>query len=165
MTMTRQVTPTTKSPHFATLLVMALAPAEIGARIKQRREELGLTHQQLADAMDVELRTVQRWQEGVSPKTGKSSLPRLATLMKLADVMDVEQAYFVEQTVDSSAVAEAPWVLDLRARLEALSMDVAETRQLVSEALGLQEREHELEAELQPAQEDLPKKPTAMQGG
>lgn len=41
MTMTSQVVPTTKPTHFATLLVMALAPEEIGGRIKQLREELG----------------------------------------------------------------------------------------------------------------------------
>jgi transcriptional regulator with XRE-family HTH domain len=89
MTKIRQVTPTTESPQFATLLVMALAPEEVGARIRQRREALGWTHQRLADEMDVALRTAQRWQEG--------DLPRLGTLMALADVMSVERSYFVEE--------------------------------------------------------------------
>lgn len=67
---------------------MALAPDEIGHRILERRRELGWTHQKLADEMDVELRTAQRWQKG--------TLPRLATLMRLADVMGVERSYFIE---------------------------------------------------------------------
>jgi transcriptional regulator with XRE-family HTH domain len=96
MTKPRQDTPTTKSPHFATLLVMALDPREIGERIRQRREELGWTHQRLADEMDVELRTAQRWQEGADAK-GKSLLPRLGTLMELAEKMGVERSYFVER--------------------------------------------------------------------
>lgn len=118
MTMTRQVTPTTKPPHFATLLVMALDPKEIGERIRKRRKELGWTHQELADAMNVELRTAQRWQEGVD-REGKSQLPRLGTLMELAEKMGVDRSYFVE--------GEAPVTeQDLAARLEALEERVAQ---------------------------------------
>jgi len=94
--MTTHTAPTTKTPHFATLLVMALAPQEVGSRIEQRRKELGWTHDRLAEEMGVRSRTAQRWQKGVNPRTGKSWLPRLATLMRLADVMGVESAYFVE---------------------------------------------------------------------
>jgi len=103
MTVTSQVEPTTKSPHFATLLVMAIAPEEIGGRIASRRKELGWTHQRLADEMHVGLRTAQRWQKGVDPATGKSWLPRLATLMDLADVMDVARSYFVEAEEERQA--------------------------------------------------------------
>jgi transcriptional regulator with XRE-family HTH domain len=112
MTMTSQVTPTTKSPHFATLLVMALAPGEIGARIAVRRKELGWTHQKLADEMDVELRTVQRWQKGV--------LPRLGKLMELADVMGVERSYFVEEAPPQESPQE------LASRLESLESKVTD---------------------------------------
>jgi transcriptional regulator with XRE-family HTH domain len=85
---------------------MALAPEEVGARISERRRELGWTHERLAHEMHVGLRTVQRWQKGVDPKTGKSWLPRLATLMELADVMDVERSYFTEkpERVDQAQV-------------------------------------------------------------
>lgn len=76
---------------------MALAPEEIGERITERRNELGWTHEKLAHEMGVGLRTVQRWQKGRDPKTGKSWLPRLATLMDLADVMRVERSYFTEK--------------------------------------------------------------------
>ena len=97
MTLTSQAEPTTKPPHFATLLVMALAPEQIGARIAKRRKELGWTHEELARRMDVGLRTVQRWQKGRDPKTGESWLPRLGTLMQMADLMGVDRSYFVEE--------------------------------------------------------------------
>jgi len=42
--------------------------------------------------MGVALRTAQRWQEG--------ELPRLGTLMELADKMAVERSYFVEDSGD-----------------------------------------------------------------
>lgn len=119
MTMTCQDPPTTKSPHFATLLVMALAPQEVGARIAKRRRELGWTHQRLADEMDVELRTAQRWQKGVSAE-GKSTLPRLANLMELADKMGVERSYFIETEEESASEKE------IGDRLEELEAQVAQ---------------------------------------
>ena len=117
--MRRQGVPKTKSPEFATLLVMALAPEEVGARIAMRRRKLGWTHERLARKMSVGLRTVQRWQKGRDPKTGKSWLPRLATLMRLADVMGVERSYFIE---DDSTLEEERKIAD---RLEALEEKVA----------------------------------------
>lgn len=119
MTQTSQAAPTTKPPHFATLLVMALAPEDIGARITQRRKELGWTHEELARRMNVGLRTAQRWQKGRDPKTGKSWLPRLATLMDLADIMDVDRSYFVE---DADPRDEAR---RLEGRLESLEEQVS----------------------------------------
>lgn len=102
---------------------MALAPDEIGSRIAERRRELGWTHQKLADEMDVELRTVQRWQKG--------SLPRLGTLMRLADVMGVEHSYFVEGAVEGQSKEE---ILDRLATLEA---EVREMADLTAEAVRL----------------------------
>lgn len=59
--------------------------------------------------MNVGERTVQRWQKGVDPASGKSWLPRLATLMELADVMGVERSYFTEkpERVDQAEVQAA----------------------------------------------------------
>src|ERR1043166_2171145 len=101
MTLKSQAVPTTRPPHFATLLVMALAPEEVGRRIEEARKAKGLTHQDLADLIGTELerrvnlRTVQRWQKGRDPKTGKSWLPRLETLMTIADVLKVPRSHFV----------------------------------------------------------------------
>lgn len=108
---------------------MALAPDEIGRRIAQRRTELRWTHERLAQEMDVGLRTAQRWQKGVDPKTGKSWLPRLTTLMRLADVMGVEQSYFVEAEEER----EADQVLAVR--LGALEAKVADGFEAVEAAI------------------------------
>lgn len=135
MTMTRQVTPTTESPHFATLLVMALDPKEIGERIAARRKELGWTHQRLADEMDVELRTVQRWQEGVDVR-GKSLLPRLGTLMELAAKMEVEQSYFVEsQEPAPESAVQAALLRDVAAGIAALEQSQEDAHSKLDEVL------------------------------
>jgi transcriptional regulator with XRE-family HTH domain len=107
MPKTSQAAPTTKRPHFATLLVMALAPKEVGSRIRQARKAKGWTHEQLARGMGVGLRTVQRWQDG--------EMPRLGTLMRLADVLEVPQSYFVESEDEQATLA------DLSLRVEALA--------------------------------------------
>lgn len=107
MAVRSQGRPTTKSAHFATLLVMALAPDEVGQRIEAARKRRGWTHDQFRDAIretvtgkeNVNLRTVQRWQKGVNPKDGTSWLPRLGTLMELADLLGVSRSYFVEDEV------------------------------------------------------------------
>jgi len=81
---------------------MALAPEEVGARIRQARLAKGWTHEEFARQAGVGLRTVQRWQKGRSPK-GESWLPRLTRsrdgkpgLMELADLFEVPRGYFVE---------------------------------------------------------------------
>lgn len=136
MTGRSQYQPTTESPHFATLLVMALAPEEVGARITAARNKLGWTHEKLALEAGVGLRTVQRWQKGRNPKDGKSWLPRLSTLMELADLMGVSRSYFIEDEVPAPV---AEWLPPLRAELEA---EVQRFRRLVDD----------FEAELKPAQ-------------
>lgn len=123
MTLTRQVAPKTKRPHFATLLVMALAPQEVGARIRKARIDKGWTHDELARAMGVNSRTVQRWQKGVD-RHGRSMLPRLRTLQRLADVLEVPSTFFVES---EDGVRE-----DRLARVEE---QVGEVRDLVQEML------------------------------
>jgi len=106
---------------------MALDPAEVGARITHARKKKGWTHAELADQMSdklghrVNLRTVQRWQKGVNPKDGKSWLPRLGTLMILAEVLEVPNSYFVESVQDEEA------------RLDRLELAVEETLAVVRE--------------------------------
>lgn len=125
---------------------MALAPEEVGQRIRQRRIELGWTHRRLADEMGTGERTVQRWQVGRDPKSGKSWLPRLGTLMDLADRMGVERSYFVEEAkpVDEvSLMAERVGELGVRigamedqlAQLVGLREQIAEVRQVLDELL------------------------------
>ena len=85
---------------------MALAPEEVGQRIEAARKAAGYAgHQDFADAVSerlerrVNLRSVQRGQKGRDPKTGKSWLPRLSTLMEIADLLGVSRSYFVADEV------------------------------------------------------------------
>ena len=93
---------------------MRLTPDEVGERIRAARLARGWTHEELARRMDANWRTVQRWQKG--------KLPRLQTLLRLADVLGVPHAYFVEAEDSVTTVAELrERVDDLAARVEALT--------------------------------------------
>lgn len=59
--------------------------------------------------MGANWRTVQRWQKG--------KLPRLPTLLRLADVLGVPHAYFVD-------VEDSPAMLDVLARVDELAARV-----------------------------------------
>lgn len=122
---------------------MALAPEEVGRRIETARRKAGYaSHQDFADAVGerlghrVNLRTVQRWQKGRNPANGKSWLPRLPTLMELADMLEVPRSYFVEDDVGDDAGPD--WLTPLRQQLEA-------------EVERLRDLNDALEAELKPA--------------
>ncbi|MCR4341887.1 MAG: hypothetical protein NUW01_18580 [Gemmatimonadaceae bacterium] len=108
---------------------MALAPEEVGKRIEEARKAAGYAgHQDFADAVSerlerrVNLRTVQRWQKGRDPKTGKSWLPRLGTLMEIADLLGVSRSYFVEDEAEQPPDSE----------LHSLREEVAEVKGMLS---------------------------------
>ena len=86
---------------------MPLAPEALGERIREARLAHGWTHEELARRMNVNWRTVQRWQKGTPP--------RLQTLLRLADVLGVPQGYFVE--VDDSLAT----IDELAARVDSLA--------------------------------------------
>ncbi len=89
---------------------MRLTPEEVGKRIREARLARGWTHEELARRMDANWRTVQRWQKG--------QLPRLQTLLQLADVLGVPQGYFVEPEDSLETIN------DLRARVDELAVRV-----------------------------------------
>ena len=89
---------------------MPLTPESVGERIREARLAHGWTHEELARRMNVNWRTVQRWQKGKPP--------RLQTLLRLADVLGVPQGYFVE--VDDSVAT----LHELRERLDELGARV-----------------------------------------
>jgi transcriptional regulator with XRE-family HTH domain len=93
---------------------VALTPESVGQRIREARLAHGWTHEELARRMNVNWRTVQRWQ------TGKP--PRLQTLIRLADVLGVPQGYFVEVEDSVATLNELRERLDeLAARVDALA--------------------------------------------
>lgn len=55
------------------------------ARVAARRQELGLTNEQLAQLVGATLRTVQRWQDG-------SNAPSGLQLLRLAKVLEINPA-------------------------------------------------------------------------
>lgn len=61
----------------------------IGARIKQRRRELGLSQEKLAEALDVSYQQVQRYENG-------TNLLNTNKLQLIADFLDVPVGYFFE---------------------------------------------------------------------
>jgi transcriptional regulator with XRE-family HTH domain len=101
-----------------------LTPEIVGERIREARLERGWTHEELARRMDANWRTVQRWQKG--------NLPRLATLLRLADVLGVPESYFVDTDGSFSTFN------DLREQLEELSARVDELARVVASLEGAQ---------------------------
>lgn len=98
---------------------ISLTSEEVGRRIREARLAKGWTHEELARRMDVNWRTVQRWQKG--------SLPRVATLIRLADVLGVPQAYLVESD-DEHGMIE-----NLRKKVDELAEQVDGLTRLLAE--------------------------------
>jgi transcriptional regulator with XRE-family HTH domain len=93
---------------------MRLTPEAVGERIRAARLARGWTHEELARHMNVNWRTVQRWQKGAPP--------RLQTLLRLADVLGVPQGYFVEVEDSLTTLDELRERMDdLAARVESLA--------------------------------------------
>ena len=101
---------------------MRLTPEQVGERIRAARQAKRWTHEELARQMGVNWRTVQRWQKG--------QLPRMNTLLRLAEVLDVSHGYFVEPE-DSLAT-----VTDLRERVDKLARRVEDLTQDLARALA-----------------------------
>jgi transcriptional regulator with XRE-family HTH domain len=106
---------------------MPLDAAEVGRRIRDARLALGWTHEELARRMGVNWRSVQRWQKG--------QLPRLDTLIRLAETLGLPQSYLVEST-DTRATLN-----DLKTHLDALSERVEALAQVVDELAVAQDGE------------------------
>lgn len=69
---------------------------EIGERIKQARQNAGLTQSQLADALYVTRLSVVKWEKG--------ELPKLENLIELTRVLDVDLDYLIGR-IDSTSHA------------------------------------------------------------
>jgi len=101
---------------------MRLTPEQVGERIRAARRAKRWTHEELARQMGVNWRTVQRWQKG--------QLPRMNTLLRLAEVLGVPNGYFVEPE-DSLAT-----MTDLRERVDELTGRVNDLAQDLARALA-----------------------------
>jgi transcriptional regulator with XRE-family HTH domain len=97
-------------------------PEQVGERIRAARRAKRWTHEELARHMGVNWRTVQRWQKG--------QLPRMSTLLRLAEVLEVPHGYFVES---EDALAT---VTDLRERVDELTGRVDDLARDLARALA-----------------------------
>lgn len=120
--MTSQVAPrrlpTTSRADTLRFAAMAAAHVErIGRRIRERREELGLSQLDVARELSgkVDANQVSRWERG-------QHRPREDTLEDLSEVLGVEVAYFMSDAPTSSSGTpsiEEALPLDRLARIEA----------------------------------------------
>ena len=98
---------------------MPLDAAEVGRRIREARLAHGWTHEELARRMSVNWRSVQRWQSG--------QLPRLETLVRLAETLGLPHGYLVESTDATATLSELRTHVEaLSERVEALALAVDE---------------------------------------
>lgn len=91
---------------------MAVHPVDehIGARIWERRKQIGLSQHDLGDAIGVTFQQVQKYEKGTN-RVGGSRLHRIGR------VLGVEVGYFFEGLVDSDTTSSMPPVLpELTAR-------------------------------------------------
>ena len=93
---------------------MRLTADEVGHRVREARLANGWTHEELARRMGVNWRTVQRWQSG--------QLPKMQTLLRLAEVLNVPAGYLIEPDATSDELAELRGQIEeLTERLDALA--------------------------------------------
>jgi len=95
-----------------------LTPEDVGLRIREARVARGWTHEELARRLGVNWRTVQRWQKG--------QLPRMSTLLRVADVLGVPHGHLVEPESSLEGLQ------DLRRRVDELTDRVEALTRLVS---------------------------------
>ncbi len=67
---------------------------EVGARLKQRRLELGLTQQQLANAIGVKFQQIQKYERG-------SNRVSSSNLFALANILQADLSYFFSPSSDN----------------------------------------------------------------
>jgi transcriptional regulator with XRE-family HTH domain len=98
------------------LLASVFEPGAIGGRIKQAREEAGLTQEDLADAIDVTTRTVQNYESG-DTKPYKKIGP-------IADATGVSTRWLLHGEADED-----------QASLSQMAGELAEIREMLSRVL------------------------------
>lgn len=81
----------------------------LGAKLKIRRKQMGLSQEQLGDLVDFHVNTVRRWENG-------SRSPDADTLQKLAQALDTTTAYLLGET-DDPARPDAPQTASKVAKL------------------------------------------------
>lgn len=127
---TRKRISATEARNFRTLLLLSVfVPQEIGGRLRDARDELGLTQEELADLVGVSTRSWQGYEAG--------DVVPYRHMAKIADITRKSVAWLIHGDTDEP-VRDPEWMAPLR---EELSTEIARLR-------GLND---DLEAELKPA--------------
>jgi len=114
---------TTETRNFRTFLLVAqLDPRAIQGRIRQAREEAGLTQQELADLVDRHKRTIENYEN--------VRVPPWPELTKVARVLDRPIEWFLHGETESTDRIEA-----MDVKLDEVLDEIRTLRELV-EALG-----------------------------
>jgi len=92
----------------------------IGNKIKNRRQELGLTLEEVGNAVKVGRSTVQRWESGLIKNMGRDKIAALARILQMDPVELVPGPVHDDQKNNHYAAYNDP---DDMRRLEALHQD------------------------------------------
>lgn len=112
--MTRNTGTQLRPAYGSLLLAVTIAPKVVGQRIKSARDKKLWTQMDFANEANVSLSTVQRWEAG--------KLPSIRELFRIADLLEVDAAEFVEMPEEPATEA----IMELRAMDDAHRLDHAD---------------------------------------
>jgi transcriptional regulator with XRE-family HTH domain len=115
--MTRHSAVSTKARHLRQLLRVALGQEEIGQRIRQAREDAGLTQAELADKIDVATaQSISRYERGETEVSARR-------LRRIAEATGKPLSFFILESGEEVSPEEKQ---ELREAVDRLQDDVAE---------------------------------------
>lgn len=96
---------------------------DIGTLIKNRRQQLGLTLEQVGDRCGVGKSTVRKWEQGMIRNMGRDKISMLAKVLRMdpVDLIDLEPDQSGTLTMEELALVAAYRAADDRAREDAMN--------------------------------------------
>ncbi len=96
---------------------------DIGTLIKNRRQQLGLTLEQVGDRCGVGKSTVRKWEQGMIRNMGRDKISMLAKVLRMdpVDLIDLEPDQSSTLTMEELALVAAYRAADDRAREDAMN--------------------------------------------
>lgn len=96
---------------------------DIGTLIKNRRQQLGLTLEQVGDRCGVGKSTVRKWEQGMIRNMGRDKISMLAKVLRMdpVDLIDLGQEESSTLSMEELALVAAYRAADDRARQDAMN--------------------------------------------
>lgn len=96
---------------------------DFGALIKNRRQQLGLTLEQVGDRCGVGKSTVRKWEQGMIRNVGRDKISLLAKVLRMdpVDLIDLDQKESSTLSMEELALVAAYRAADDRAREDAMN--------------------------------------------